>query len=99
MQVYGYRMSLWAEHMGEMEECYKEPHKWECLKRVNQVATQNWKRFTAENFSALQGHILKYPVEIDEDGKVNPLRGFETFPDVGGKVLGAPTNLPDALTT
>jgi len=27
------------------------------------------------------------------------LPGHETFPDVGGKVLGSPTTLPDVLTT
>jgi len=25
--------------------------------------------------------------------------GFETFPVVGGKILGSPTTLPNALTT
>jgi phospholipase D1/2 len=38
-------------------------------------------------------------VQVDGDGKVSPLPGQETFPDVGGKVLGVRTNLPDALTT
>ncbi|KAH6821403.1 phospholipase D delta [Perilla frutescens var. hirtella] len=98
-QVYGYRMSLWAEHLGKIEPWFEDPDNEDCVKYVNEVAEENWKRFTADKFTSLQGHILKYPVEIDGDGKVNPMRGFETFPDVGGKVLGAPTNLPDALTT
>ncbi|KAI3464763.1 hypothetical protein Pfo_021426 [Paulownia fortunei] len=98
-QIYGYRTSLWAEHLGKIDNCFKDPESLDCVKYVNGVADHNWKRFTAEQFTPLQGHILKYPVEIDADGKVNPLPGHETFPDVGGKVLGAPTNLPDALTT
>ncbi|KAL8514835.1 hypothetical protein ACS0TY_013795 [Phlomoides rotata] len=98
-QVYGYRMSLWAEHMGKIDDCYKEPKKLDCVKHVNSVAKANWERYTAENFTPLQGHILQYPVEITADGNLNPLNGYETFPDVGGKVLGAPTTLPDALTT
>ena len=37
--------------------------------------------------------------KISRKGTVGPLPGYETFPDVGGKVLGAPTTLPDVLTT
>ncbi|CAN1315248.1 Phospholipase D delta [Linum perenne] len=98
-QVYGYRMSLWAEHLGKLDDLYKEPESVECLKEVNKVAEENWEKFTSENFKPLQGHLLKYPVQVDRDGKVNPLPGHETFPDVGGKVLGVRTTLPDALTT
>ncbi|KAG8377997.1 hypothetical protein BUALT_Bualt08G0092100 [Buddleja alternifolia] len=98
-QVYGYRMSLWAEHLGKINNCFKDPNNLDCVKYVNRVAEDNWKRFTAEKFTTLQGHIIKYPLQVDADGKVNPLPGHETFPDVGGKILGAPTNLPDALTT
>ncbi|KAK6131027.1 hypothetical protein DH2020_035225 [Rehmannia glutinosa] len=98
-QIYGYRMSLWAEHIGSIDNCFKDPKNLECVKYVNSVADENWKRYTAERFTPLQGHILKYPVEVDIDGKVKPLPEHENFPDVGGKVLGCPTNLPDALTT
>ncbi|CAA0831106.1 Phospholipase D delta [Striga hermonthica] len=98
-QVYGYRMSLWAEHLGTVENCFKDPKTLDCVTYVNRLAQQNWNRYTAPRFIPLQGHILKYPVEIDADGKVGPLPRYENFPDVGGKVLGAPTNLPDALTT
>lgn len=98
-QVYGYRMSLWAEHLGKIDECFKDPKSLNCVNYVNSVAEDNWTNYTKDEFTSLQGHILKYPLDIDSDGKVKPLPGFETFPDVGGKVLGAPTNLPDALTT
>ncbi|KAL9395155.1 hypothetical protein Peur_014440 [Populus x canadensis] len=98
-QVYGYRMSLWAEHLGLVDNLFKEPGSLDCVKSVNKIAEDNWKKFTAEDFTLLQGHLLKYPVEVDGSGKVSPLPGQETFPDVGGKVLGARTNLPDALTT
>ncbi|KAL7255616.1 hypothetical protein ACSBR1_009701 [Camellia fascicularis] len=88
-QIYGHRMSLWAEHLGTIEECFKEPESLECVKRVNQVAEDNWKKYTDSNFTPLQGHLLKYPVHIDDDGTVGSLPGHESFPDVGGKVLGA----------
>ncbi|KAK3038893.1 hypothetical protein RJ639_028615 [Escallonia herrerae] len=98
-QIYGYRMSLWAEHLGRIDDCFKEPETLFCVDSVNKIAEDNWKRFTAEEFTTLQGHLLKYPVEVDADGKVSPLPGHEIFPDVGGKVLGAPASLPNALTT
>ncbi|XP_057974308.1 phospholipase D delta-like [Malania oleifera] len=98
-QVYGYRMSLWAEHLGMVDDLFKEPESLDCVRAVNKIAEENWRRFTADKFTRLQGHLLKYPVEIDAGGSVGPLPGQETFPDVGGKILGAPTTLPDALTT
>ncbi|XP_077231163.1 phospholipase D delta-like [Tasmannia lanceolata] len=99
-QVYGYRMSLWAEHLGGLDDHFKEPHSLECVKHVNEMAEDNWRRFTAEEYTKLCGHLLRYPVKVDADGKVDPLDGHENFPDVGGKVLGAySSSLPDALTT
>lgn len=99
-QVYGYRMSLWAEHLGNLDAWFEEPESVECVRKVNEIAEDNWKSFTSENFTLLQGHLLKYPLQLDADGKVGPLSGYENFPDVGGKVLGAHSvHLPDTLTT
>lgn len=98
-QVYGYRMSLWAEHLGLVDSCFKEAGSLECVKRVNSIAEENWTKFVGDEFAALQGHLIKYPVEVDVNGKVGALPGRESFPDVGGKILGTRTTLPDALTT
>ncbi|GLT82576.1 hypothetical protein SLE2022_009400 [Rubroshorea leprosula] len=99
-QVYGYRTSLWAEHLGTVDKCFNEPESLECVKAVNAIAEDNWKRFTADEFTSLQGHLLKYPIQVGEDGKVGPEPGFENFPDVGGKVIGAQSRkVPDILTT
>ncbi|KAF8410362.1 hypothetical protein HHK36_002890 [Tetracentron sinense] len=99
-QIYGYRMSLWAEHLGMVDECFKEPHSLNCVSNVNKIAEENWKSYTAEELTSLHGHLLKYPVQVDADGKLGALPGYENFPDVGGKVLGAhSTTLPDTLTT
>lgn len=98
-QIYGYRMSLWAEHLGMINNSFKEPQTLDCVKNVNKMAEENWKRFTSDAYTPLQGHLLKYPIQVDVDGKVRPLPGHETFPDFGGKVLGTRCNLPDALTT
>lgn len=93
-------MSLWAEHLGMVKQVFEEPEQLECVRNVNEIAERNWSDFSGDSFKLLQGHILKYPLEVDSDGKVGPLPGSENFPDVGGKVTGAhsPT-LPDVLTT
>ncbi|TXG59864.1 hypothetical protein EZV62_014437 [Acer yangbiense] len=99
-QVYGYRKSLWAEHLGKLDRCFEVPESSECVKTVNQIADENWTRFTAPEFTLLQGHLLKYPLHIDADGKVGPLQGHENFPDTGGSVIGTHfLNLPDIMTT
>jgi len=97
-QVYGYRTSLWAEHLGMLDDRFKDPSSLDCVRFVNQIADENWKRFTAEETRALQGHLLKYPIKVEADGNIGPIPGQECFPDVGGKILGVPTSLPDSLT-
>lgn len=102
LQIYGYRMSLWSEHLGleKIEACYKEPGSLECVNKVNEIAVENWSKFTSENYSKLQGHLLKYPVQVDADGNVSSLPGHESFPDVGGRILGSHSQtIPDILTT
>ncbi|KAL9225743.1 hypothetical protein vseg_001633 [Gypsophila vaccaria] len=98
-QVYGYRMSLWAEHLGGVDDIFKEAESLECVSSVNRIAEENWKKYVDDEYEPLQGHLLRYPVHVTKSGKVKPLRGYEQFPDVGGKVLGSHNSLPDALTT
>lgn len=97
-QVYGYRSSLWAEHLGMVDDRFKDPSSLDCVRFVNQIAEENWNRFTAEEMKTLQGHLLRYPVKVEPDGNIGPLPDQECFPDVGGKICGAPTSLPDSLT-
>ncbi|OEL26340.1 Phospholipase D delta [Dichanthelium oligosanthes] len=97
-QVYGYRTSLWAEHLGMVDDRFKDPSSLDCVRFVNQIAEENWQMFADEKMRTLQGHLLKYPVKVEDDGKISSLPDQECFPDVGGKILGAPTSLPDSLT-
>ncbi|KAE8731408.1 hypothetical protein F3Y22_tig00002840pilonHSYRG01263 [Hibiscus syriacus] len=98
-QVYGYRMSLWAEHMEKIDGCFNEPESLNCVKTVNKIAEENWLRYTSEAFKPIQGHLLKYPIAVDSNGKVSHSTGQETFQDLGGKISGTRTTLPCALTT
>lgn len=91
-------MSLWAEHVGKVDPCFEVPHGLDCIKCVNRIADENWTRYTAEEVIPLQGHLIRYPIMVDAYGMVTPLPGKESFPDVGGKILGEHTTLPDQLT-
>jgi len=98
-QVYGYRMSLWAEHFGTLEPTFEDPESAECVCRVNALAESNWQQYTASEVTDMQGHLMPYPLQVTVDGLVMPLPGHEKFPDVGGSVMGTnQPNLPDDLT-
>lgn len=97
-QIYGYRMSLWAEHIGFLEECFTRPESLECVRRVRSLGEGNWEQFSSPQVSEMRGHLIKYPVDIDRKGKVKPLAGFETFPDVGGNIVGSFLAIQENLT-
>ncbi|KAL2337392.1 hypothetical protein Fmac_011838 [Flemingia macrophylla] len=97
-QIHGYRMSLWAEHTGTIEECFLQPESLECVRRVRTMGELNWKQFAANDVSEMRGHLLKYPVEVDRRGKVRSLPGHEEFPDVGGKIVGSFIAIQENLT-
>ncbi|KAL7160219.1 hypothetical protein ABFS83_01G078800 [Erythranthe nasuta] len=98
-QIYGYRMSLWTEHTGTLEHCFEEPQSVECVRRVKWMGELNWHQFESnENTSPMRGHLLKYPVHVDKMGRVMPLPGCETFPDMGGKIIGTFSGIQENLT-
>ncbi|XP_044491665.1 phospholipase D beta 2-like [Mangifera indica] len=97
-QIYGYRMSLWAEHLGTVEECFTQPASLECVRRVRTMGEMNWKQFAADDITEMRGHLIKYPVEVDDKGKVKPIPGHETFPDVGGNITGSFFAIQENLT-
>lgn len=98
-QIYGYRMSLWAEHLHVSEPCFMEPWSQQCVKMVQSLADRYWKQFSGEELVETGGHLLRYPVDVKRTGKVVALGNFDCFPDVGGKILGTSTTLPDNLTS
>ncbi|CAJ2650583.1 unnamed protein product [Trifolium pratense] len=97
-QVHGYRMSLWSEHIGDVEECFKQPESIECVRRIRSLSEYNWRQYMADEVTEMKSHLLKYPLEVDSKGKVKPLFGCETFPDVGGNIKGTFTVLKENLT-
>ncbi|KAJ8565404.1 hypothetical protein K7X08_007980 [Anisodus acutangulus] len=97
-QIHGYRMSLWAEHLGVVEDCFRQPESLECVRRVRSMGEFNWKQFAADEVTEMRGHLLKYPVEVDRKGKVKNLPGCTNFPDVGGNIIGSFLAIQENLT-
>ncbi|XP_062027080.1 phospholipase D beta 1-like [Rosa rugosa] len=97
-QIYGYRTSLWAEHIGFLEDSFNQPESLECVQRVRSLSEQNWRQYVADEITEMKGHLLKYPVEVDQMGKVKHLAGCTTFPDVGGNILGDFIAIQENLT-
>ncbi|KAK8464850.1 hypothetical protein PHAVU_010G088850 [Phaseolus vulgaris] len=97
-QIHGYRMSLWAEHTGTIEDCFLQPESLECVRRIRTMGEENWKQYSASDVTEMRGHLLKYPVEVDEKGNVKSLPGHEEFPDVGGKIIGSFLAIQENMT-
>ncbi|XP_021298177.1 phospholipase D alpha 1 [Herrania umbratica] len=100
-QVHGFRMALWYEHLGMLDDTFLFPESEECVRKVNQIADKYWDLYSSESLERdLPGHLLRYPIGISSEGTVTELPGFEFFPDTKARVLGAKSDyLPPILTT
>eukprot|EP00253_Pinus_taeda_P002390 PITA_02390 len=101
-QIHGFRMSLWYEHTGLLDNLFLQPESLECIRKVNKIAERYWDLYSSESLERdLPGHLLMYPVGVTNAGEVTELPGTEFFPDTKARVLGAksPRYLPPILTT
>ncbi|XP_071692922.1 phospholipase D gamma 1-like isoform X3 [Rutidosis leptorrhynchoides] len=97
-QIFGYRMSLWAEHIGGLESTFERPESLECVRRVRSLSESNWNQYAAVEVSDMKAHLLKYPVEVDRTGQVKSLPGCPNFPDMGGNIVGTFVAIQENLT-
>lgn len=100
-QVHGFRMALWYEHLGMLDDSFSHPESVGCIKKVNQIADKYWDLYSSETLEHdLPGHLLRYPIAVSSEGDVTELPGTEFFPDTKARVLGAKSDyLPPILTT
>ncbi|KAL5729610.1 phospholipase D [Ranunculus cassubicifolius] len=100
-QIHGFRMALWYEHLGMLDETFLEPESEECIRKVNNIADKYWDLYSSETLERdLPGHLLTYPVGIASDGVITELPGNEFFPDTKARILGTKSDyLPPILTT
>ncbi|CAH8343882.1 unnamed protein product [Eruca vesicaria subsp. sativa] len=100
-QVHGFRMSLWYEHLGMLDETFLDPSSLECIEKVNRIAEKYWDLYSSESLEHdLPGHLLRYPISVDNEGNISEIPGFEFFPDTKARILGNKVDyLPPILTT
>ncbi|CAA0827374.1 Phospholipase D alpha 1 [Striga hermonthica] len=100
-QIHGFRMALWYEHLGMIDNSFLRPESEECAAKVNRMSDKYWDLFASEELERdLPGHLLRYPVGITSEGEITELPGTEFFPDTKARVLGAKSDyLPPILTT
>ncbi|TVU37811.1 hypothetical protein EJB05_11148, partial [Eragrostis curvula] len=90
-QIYGFRMSLWCEHLGMLKDEFQNPGSLKCIQHVNKMANQFWELYASGNGAVerdLPGHLLSYPIAVAKDGTVTELPGMKFFPDTQAPVLG-----------
>ncbi|KAH7849966.1 hypothetical protein Vadar_025728 [Vaccinium darrowii] len=83
-QIYGYRMSLWKEHLGTIEDCFMRPESLECVRMVRSMGEMNWQQFAADEVTEMRAHLLKYPVYADRRGKNSYLSKKKLTLEFGG---------------
>ncbi|KAG0465326.1 hypothetical protein HPP92_019490 [Vanilla planifolia] len=100
-QIHGFRMALWYEHLGMLDDVFLHPESVECVQKVNKLAEKYWDLYAGETLERdLPGHLLSYPIGVESDGAVTELPGSEFFPDTKARVLGTKADyLPPILTT
>ncbi|XP_047949831.1 phospholipase D alpha 1-like [Salvia hispanica] len=99
--IYGFRMALWYEHLGLLDDAFCHPERLECIRKVNRLSEKNWDLYTAETMEGdLPGHLLPYPLLVESSGRVSELPGNENFPDTTAPVVGNVAQFyPSILTT
>ncbi|RWR72420.1 phospholipase D alpha 1-like protein [Cinnamomum micranthum f. kanehirae] len=102
-QIHGFRMALWYEHLGMLDDSFLYPQSVECIRKVNEIADKNWELYSSNNPPErdLPSHLVSYPIKVTESGSVNPFPGMEFFPDTNLPILGKfdiRGYVPDSIT-
>jgi len=105
--VHMFRMSLWAAHLKTWEEIFRFPGTLDCTHRIKEMAWHNWQSYNFDAYGLPQespppGKMLLYPIEVQQNGSINNLPNFKSFPDYpsSAKVFGTKSNvIPEKVTT
>jgi len=102
-QVHGFRMALWYEHLGMLDKVFEHPERRECAEKVKDISDKYWELYADPVESLhrdLPGHLVRYPIRVTHDGRVENLDGHHRFPDTKADILGNKSDLlPPILTT
>jgi len=95
--IHQFRMSLWAEHLAYTHPIFLNPQTVECARMVNDMALENWTKYTSPRSVNMIGHLMLYPIGIGPSGHTfpNPL----CFPDTTAYVCGKQSStIPNNIT-
>jgi len=94
-----FRRALWAEHCGQVFPEHSFPSSLQCMRKMKEIGDQNRDKYLLSYPFQNNSHLLSYPYDVQADGHVKEVTMFETFPDLGGSVLGSNSILlPDVVT-
>ncbi|ONK78091.1 uncharacterized protein A4U43_C02F14220 [Asparagus officinalis] len=98
--IHKYRMSLWYEHIAKVEAAFLEPQSIECVSVLRRIGKEMWDVYRGDAVVDMRGvHIVSYPVDISEDGRVEDVDGGK-FPDTNSLIKGRRSMLlPPVCTT
>lgn len=88
-QIFGFRMALWREHLGFIDNSFEYPETERCIKLVNLKADEYWNLYAREKLDYdLPGHLLRYPIDVSLNGSITPFQNIEFFPDTKARITG-----------
>jgi phospholipase D1/2 len=98
--VYGLRMALWAEHTGKVLPEFEDPSSLKCARIMNDMGEMNLCLYASEEVTSLEGHLMLYPLSVDQQGSVSLYPDFSTFPDTEASIVGEKSSvIPLSVTT
>lgn len=80
--VHCFRMSLWAEHIGFLDNAFLAPWQPACMRKVREKGLGNWNLYIADSPRGnedLPGHLMLFPYNVDAHGTV--VSSAEHIPD------------------
>ncbi|XP_027356583.1 phospholipase D alpha 1-like isoform X2 [Abrus precatorius] len=104
-EIHRFRRALWYEHLGSDNtntNIFDNPESLDCIGLVNALAHINLDMYSKEEFDEYRPfhHLMRYPIEVTNEGAITTLQGLEYFPDTKARILGCKSNiLPPILTT
>lgn len=80
--IRAFRLSLWYEHTGIIEDAFEEPHRLECVDKIRCIGEEMWKIYSGDEVVDMKGvHLVCYPLHVKEDGCLEDLATCSNFPD------------------
>ena len=87
--IHEFRKSLFTEHFVGWHQEFTDPSTNKCIAKVKKLTIDNWTNYIGPKGCETDGHMLPYPLHVQNDGKLGEFIGTNgVFPDFGGKIGG-----------